>query len=84
MMDYLMRDDAPLTEAEWERLDELVVSTARRLLVGRRFIELAGPVGMGTQVMPLDTIVGAEACVHDKEDCACEGEECDIVRVSSR
>jgi uncharacterized linocin/CFP29 family protein len=84
MMDYLMRDDAPLTEAEWERLDELVVSTARRLLVGRRFIELAGPVGMGTQVVPLDTITGAEACVHDEEDCTCEGEECDIVRVSSR
>jgi uncharacterized linocin/CFP29 family protein len=83
-MDYLMRDDAPLTEAEWERLDELAVSTARRLLVGRRFIELTGPVGMGTQVVPLDTITGGEACVHDEEDCNCEGEECDIVRVSSR
>jgi uncharacterized linocin/CFP29 family protein len=83
-MDYLMRDDAPLTREEWERLDKVVVSTARRLLVGRRFIDLAGPFGMGTQVVPLDTIAGAEACVHDEEGCTCEGGECDIVRVSSR
>ena len=84
MMDYLMRDDAPLTQEEWERLDEVVVSMARRLLVGRRFIDLTGPMGLGTQVVPLDTITGAEACVHDEADCTCEGEECDIVRVSSR
>ena len=37
MSDYLMRDDAPLTGEEWKRLDKLVVSAARRMLVGRRF-----------------------------------------------
>jgi uncharacterized linocin/CFP29 family protein len=60
MSDYLMRDDAPLTEKEWERLDETVVSAARRVLVGRRFISLAGPFGMGMQVVQLDKISGAD------------------------
>ena len=31
MTDFLMRDDAPLTEEEWKRLDEAVVSVASRL-----------------------------------------------------
>jgi uncharacterized linocin/CFP29 family protein len=82
--DFLMRDDAPLTGEEWERLDDVVVSVASRLLVGRRAIKLAGPFGMGTQVVPLDTIEGAEACVHGEESPACVGDECDVVRVSGR
>jgi uncharacterized linocin/CFP29 family protein len=59
MSDYLMRDDAPLSAQDWEGLDKIVVDTARRLLVGRRFISLTGPLGMGTQVVPLDTIESA-------------------------
>lgn len=84
MTDFLMRDDAPLTEEEWKRLDEAVVSVASRLLVGRRVIKLTGPFGMGTQVVPLDRIEGAEACVHDEESPACAVDECDAVRVTSR
>ena len=84
MTDYLMRDDAPLSKDQWQQLDELVVSTARHLLVGRRFISLTGPLGAGTQVVPLDTIEGAEACLHDDKGCSCEGSECDVVRVSGR
>lgn len=71
MGDYLMRDDAPLTEREWERLDGMVVSAARRVLVGRRFISLAGPFGMGMQVVPLDKI-------------SCKDEECDVVQITAR
>ena len=44
MSDYLMRDDAPFSEKEWAKLDELVVDVARKLLVGRRFIHLTGPL----------------------------------------
>ena len=40
MSDYLMRGDAPFSDEEWERLDDLVVDVARKLLVGRRFIFL--------------------------------------------
>ena len=86
MSDYLMRDDAPLTKQEWERLDETVISAARRVLVGRRFISLAGPLGVGTQIVPLDTIESAAACLHEDGSCSCEcgDEDCDVVQVTSR
>ena len=89
MGDFLMRNDAPLSEEEWKRLDDMVVSAARRVLVGRRFIDLAGPFGFGTQVVPMDVIGGGGACVHDN-GCECEGEECecddgcDVVHVATR
>ena len=47
MSDYLMRGDAPLSDSEWERLDKTVVSAAREFLVGRKFLDLAGPFGAG-------------------------------------
>lgn len=53
MSEYLMRADAPLTEKEWDRLDDVVVGTARQLLGGRRFLELAGPFGPGLEVIPV-------------------------------
>jgi uncharacterized linocin/CFP29 family protein len=80
MSDYLMRDDAPLSAKEWERLDEIVISAARRVLVGRRFISLAGPLGFGTQVAPLDKVEGSGACRHDAGTCA----EDDVVHVTGR
>jgi uncharacterized linocin/CFP29 family protein len=52
MSEYLMRDDAPLKDSEWEQLDEVVVSTARQFLVGRRFLDLKGPFGAGLEVVP--------------------------------
>jgi len=58
MSEFLMRDDAPLTEEEWERLDSVVEGAARQFLVGRRFIELAGPFGLGTEVVPVGTGTG--------------------------
>lgn len=53
MNDLLMRDDAPLTEEEWEHLDSAVEGAARQFLVGRRFIELSGPFGEGAEVVPV-------------------------------
>jgi uncharacterized linocin/CFP29 family protein len=61
MSDYLMRDDAPFSEKEWAKLDELVVDVARKLLVGRRFIHLTGPLGVGVQTVPVPTVSGGEA-----------------------
>ncbi len=57
--DYLQRGQAPLTEAQWTALDEAVISTARSVLVARRFIPLAGPFGPGVLALPHDTIGGA-------------------------
>ena len=56
MADFLMRDDAPFNKEEWAKLDEVVVHVARKLLVGRRIVELTGPLGAGTQTVPLLTV----------------------------
>jgi uncharacterized linocin/CFP29 family protein len=55
MSDYLMRGDAPLSDSEWERLDKTVVSAAREFLVGRKFLDLAGPFGAGLEMIPMGT-----------------------------
>ncbi|HEY3378768.1 MAG TPA: family 1 encapsulin nanocompartment shell protein [Armatimonadota bacterium] len=49
MQDLLYRDDAPLTSEEWTQIDQTVTSVARRLLVGRRFLDVYGPMGAGIQ-----------------------------------
>ena len=82
MSDYLMRDDAPFSDEEWEKLDELVVDVARKLLVGRRFIQLTGPLGAGVQSVPVPAVGSAEACLHDEEGCACEAGECEVIQVT--
>lgn len=84
MADYLMRDDAPLSSGDWQHVDDAVVSVARALLVGRRFISLAGPFGIGTEVIRLDTIEAGAACTHGEADCDCEECGCEVARVSSR
>lgn len=51
-MDFLDRNAAPLTEAEWARIDEAVVSTARRTLIGRKIVDVLGPLGSGVYSIP--------------------------------
>lgn len=80
MADYLMREEAPLTSEEWERLDNLVVETARQHLIGRRFIHLAGPFGAGLQSMPLDSYKGTKVGVCD----LIGEEECSPVQLAGR
>lgn len=58
-MRYLMRENAPLTSRQWEQIDQAVVSEARKLLVGRRFLSLTGPLGAQTQIVPVDSIEAA-------------------------
>lgn len=41
--------DSPLSSQEFTQLDQTVIDAARRQLVGRRFIELYGPLGRGVQ-----------------------------------
>lgn len=41
--------DSPLTDQDFLQLDQTVIEAARRQLVGRRFIELYGPLGRGVQ-----------------------------------
>ncbi len=66
MMDaFLDRGSLPLDQRQWAALDETVVNTARRSLVGRRFIPVYGPLGAGTQAVPLADVAGAEPGVAD-------------------
>jgi uncharacterized linocin/CFP29 family protein len=46
-MEFLLRDDAPFSAEQWERIDATVVQTARQVLTGRRFIHIYGPLGAG-------------------------------------
>jgi uncharacterized linocin/CFP29 family protein len=54
MMKSQLFPDAPLTDTEFTQLDKTVIDAARRQLVGRRFIELYGPLGRGVQSIPND------------------------------
>jgi uncharacterized linocin/CFP29 family protein len=84
MSSYLMRDDAPLTGAEWEQLDAAVIGVASGLLVGRRFVPLAGPFGIGTEVVRLDKIDSGGACTHGAEGCSSDECDCDLARIVTR
>jgi len=64
-MDYLMRGDAPLSEKDWQALDDMVVRTARASLVGRRFIRIYGPLGAGVQAVVVDRLSGVGAGIAD-------------------
>jgi len=51
MPDYLAREDAPLSAEDWGEIDKAVVESARKRLIGRRFINISGPLGPGAQVV---------------------------------
>jgi uncharacterized linocin/CFP29 family protein len=58
---FLLREQAPLNEADWAMLDAAVQGVARRLLVGRRILPLWGPVGPGLEVVPVHRLYGWDA-----------------------
>jgi len=60
-MDILDRKSAPLTEHEWARIDEAVVTTAGRMLVGRKVIEVLGPMGSGVYSIPYSVFSGTSS-----------------------
>lgn len=59
--DFLQHHETPLTPEEFARLHDAVVQAAKRRLVGRRFIELYGPMGPGVQAIPYDEYTNVEA-----------------------
>lgn len=62
---FLLQNENPLNEAERQRIDETIVKVARRLLVGRRFIDLYGPLGPGVQTVSYDEYTGVSAGAMD-------------------
>jgi uncharacterized linocin/CFP29 family protein len=62
MLDSLLiRDEAPLTPAEWQEIDSVVVHVATSQLVGRRFINVFGPLGAGVQSYHQDIFAGTDS-----------------------
>ena len=54
-MDYLMRDDSKLTEAQWDEVDAKVIAAAKAVLTGRKFLDIYGPLGSGIQMLEAPT-----------------------------
>mgnify|MGYP000863201301 CR=1 FL=1 len=55
-MDYLSREGSPIPADLWEKIDNVVVSTAKKFLTGRRIISIYGPLGAGIQSINVDNI----------------------------
>lgn len=53
MSGYLLREEAPLSEATWRQIDEMVATVVKKNLVARRFVPFVGPLGWGVEVVPL-------------------------------
>jgi uncharacterized linocin/CFP29 family protein len=46
--------ESPLTREQWHELDSTVIESVKRQLVGRRFIDIYGPLGEGVQSVTND------------------------------
>ncbi|HHY90525.1 MAG TPA: bacteriocin family protein [Clostridiales bacterium] len=55
-MDYLSREGSPIPAELWEKIDDAVVSAAKKVLTGRRFINIYGPLGAGVQSIHVDSL----------------------------
>ncbi|HAH79016.1 MAG TPA: bacteriocin [Ruminococcaceae bacterium] len=53
-MSYLSREASSLPEDLWQKIDSAVVEAARNVLTGRRFLHVAGPLGPGAEVAPIN------------------------------
>lgn len=79
-MDYLLRDDAPLGGESWKKIDDAVISTARSQLLGRKFLNIYGPLGAGIQSININEL---EADFKGKVDYDGE-DETTSVKIKSR
>ena len=52
-MDYLNRDQAPFPSDLWDQIDAAAVSSAKKYLTGRRFLDMEGPYGLGLTALEL-------------------------------
>jgi uncharacterized linocin/CFP29 family protein len=84
-MEFLDRSSAPLTENEWRRVDEAVIETARRMLVGRRVLKILGPLGAGVYSVPYSVFSGKMQAGVDmtgeKEDLVVEADRRAIINL---
>ena len=55
-MEFLMRDDVNLSAEQWQSIDSAVIQAARNVLVGRKFLQIYGPLGAGAQSVNVDVL----------------------------
>jgi len=67
MAEYLARDDSPLGSDDWGAIDKVVTESAKKRLVGRRFINITGPLGVGTQMVQSPKLGGFDDIVEITE-----------------
>lgn len=71
MKPHQMNVDLPLSDEQRARIEGEIVREARRTLVGRRFINVWGPIGAGVESISFDTYVRddrAEIHLEGRED----------------
>ena len=64
-MSYLSRGEGPVPEELWNQIDEAVVNAAKKTLVGRRFLPIFGPLGIGAESINIDEVDGVEENYDD-------------------
>lgn len=82
-MEFLGRDQSPLTFEEWEQLEKAIIEVAKKTLICRRFMPVVGPIGVGHQAVFYDVYLGVEPGVCEVRP----GEEvqaCEPVRTGKR
>ncbi len=57
-MPIFAHEENPLSETEWENIKNVIIDVARRKLVGRRIVDLHGPLGPGVQTIVHDHFSG--------------------------
>jgi uncharacterized linocin/CFP29 family protein len=59
-MDFLSRDGSPISAELWAKIDNEVTSMAKKVLIGRRFLHIYGPLGAGVQSINVDDFTQLE------------------------
>ncbi|HJQ24096.1 MAG TPA: family 1 encapsulin nanocompartment shell protein [Blastocatellia bacterium] len=57
-MPIFAHEENPLNDQEWENIKSVVINVARRRLIGRRIVDLHGPLGPGVQTIVHDHFAG--------------------------
>lgn len=53
-MTYLSREASTFPDSLWDAIDSAVIESARKALVGRRFLHIFGPLGVGVNYINID------------------------------
>lgn len=64
-MSYLARESALISEELWSQIDSAIVASARSIMVGRKFLHIFGPLGVGVDHIAVDDACGIAEIAED-------------------